>query len=173
MFPAYLSGMDVALIQWPSDEALRQEFARLQQPRLLLVDPDAEPPDVSDALEDWVRLPVSRVDRNARIRALESRVGVAKPPLPVLDGAGTLEYRGGTAQLSILQVAVMRPLIERFGAVVARGALIAAAWPGTEATGNNLDVTIGRLRRQLLPIGLQIRTIRSRGYLLTDANGDR
>jgi DNA-binding winged helix-turn-helix (wHTH) protein len=58
-------------------------------------------------------------------------------------------------------------MIERFGAVVSREALVAAAWPGAEATDNNLDVTIGRLRRQLEPAGLRIRTVRSRGYLLT------
>jgi DNA-binding response OmpR family regulator len=158
--------MDVALIQWPSDEELRAELAELRQPRLLLVESDAAPPELLDVLEDWVRLPVSRDDRNARIQTLLSRAGVSDSDVPVLNGNGSLEYQGRITQLSAIQGDLVRVMIERFGAVVSREALVAAAWPGAEATDNNLDVTIGRLRRQLEPVGLRIRTVRSRGYLL-------
>jgi len=159
--------MDVALIQWPSDEQLRAELAELRQPRLLLVESDAAPPECLDVLEDWVRLPVSRDDRNARIQTLLSRAGATDPDVPVLNGNGSLEYQGRITQLSAIQGDLARVMIERFGAVVSREALVAAAWPGAEATDNNLDVTIGRLRRQLETAGLRIRTVRSRGYLLT------
>jgi DNA-binding response OmpR family regulator len=159
--------MDVALIQWPSDEDLRAELAELRQPRLLLVDSDAGPPECTDVLEDWVRLPVSRDDRNARIQTLLSRAGTTDPDVPALNGNGTLEYHGRITQLSAIQSDLARVMIERFGAVVSREALVAAAWSGAEATDNNLDVTIGRLRQQLEPAGLRIRTVRSRGYLLT------
>ncbi|HEX6300745.1 MAG TPA: winged helix-turn-helix domain-containing protein [Acidimicrobiia bacterium] len=160
--------MDVALIQWPSDEELRLELAGQRHPRLLLVEPDADPPECTDPLEDWVRLPVSRADRNARIRALESRGERREPHAPKLNGSGTLAYRGGSTQLSAIQTDLVRLLIERFGAVVSREALAKAAWPDADPSGNNLDVTMGRLRRQLEPAGLRIRTVRSRGYLLTD-----
>jgi DNA-binding winged helix-turn-helix (wHTH) protein len=63
---------------------------------------------------------------------------------------------------------LMAALIDRFGAVVRRHALIDAAWPGGDATANNLDVSVARLRRQVLPLGLEVRTVRSRGYLLGD-----
>jgi two-component system, OmpR family, response regulator len=159
--------MDVALIQWPSDEQLRAELAELRHPRLLLVESDAGPPECLDVLEDWVRLPVSRDDRNARIETLLSRAGATDPDVPALNGNGSLEYQGRITQLSAIQGDLARVMIERFGAVVSREALVAAAWPGAEATDNNLDVTIGRLRRQLEPAGLRIRTVRSRGYLLT------
>lgn len=161
--------MDVALIQWPSDEDLRQEVAGQRQPRLLLVEPDADPPECSDVLEDWVRLPVSRADRNARVRTLEGRMVGQEQAIPTLNGGGTLEYRGSVVHLSALQTDLARLMIERFGAVVGRGALAAAAWPGADPTDNNLDVSIGRLRRHLEPLGLRIRTVRSRGYLLTHA----
>ena len=162
--------MDVALIQWPSDESLRQELAEAGHPRLLLVEPDAPPPDCPDPLEDWVRLPVARADRNARVKALESMIVGVEPAQPRLNGHGTLEYRENRTQLSSLQVRLIEPLIERFGGVVSRDALVSLVWPGAEATSNNLDVNIGRLRRQLVPLGLKIRTVRSRGYLLCDAN---
>lgn len=164
-----LQWMDVALIQWPSDEELRQELAGIRHPRLLLVDANAEPPECADVLEDWVRLPVSRADRNARIRSLETRVGAKAPAVPRLEDNGTLEFCGSRAHLSSVQVGLTRPMIERFGAVVSRDELGAAAWPHSAPTGNNLDVAMGRLRRRLGPLGLRVRTIRSRGYLLTVA----
>lgn len=160
--------MDVALIQWPSDENLRMELAARRHPRLLLVEPDADPPECTDPFEDWVRLPVSRDDRNARIRTLESRVEVRDPQAPQLNGSGTLEYRGEVTQLSAIQTDLAGLLIERFGAVVSREALAEAAWPEAERSDNNLDVAMGRLRRRLEAAGLRIRTVRSRGYLLSD-----
>lgn len=160
--------MDVALIQWPSDEALRQQMAATRRPRLLLVDSDADPPDCVDVLEDWVRLPVSRVDRKARIRSLESRVEAGTPPPPVLHGGTTLEYRGARTHLSALQTDLVGLMLERFGVVVSRQELAEAAWPDHGPNDNNLDVAMGRLRKQLVAVGLGVRTVRSRGYLLTD-----
>lgn len=143
-------------------------MAERGQPRLLLVERGADPPECSDAREDWLRLPVSSADRDARIRTLESRL--ADPGLTAtrLQPDGTLEYRGERTHLSAVQAQLIGLLLEQFGAVVGREALVAAAWPGTEQSENNLDVAIGRLRRRLTPLGLRLRTVRSRGYLLTD-----
>lgn len=162
--------MDVALIQWPSDESLRVELAQQEHPRLLLVESEAEPPICVDSMEDWVRLPVSRADRNARIRTLEERAGRRDETMPVVSRDGTLEYGDARTQLSGTQARLMAPLIERFGGVVGRETLSTHGWPGSQATANKLDVTMGRLRRQILPLGLTIRTVRSRGYLLCDAD---
>lgn len=138
---------------------------------MLLVEPEADPPTCVDVLEDWVRLPVSRADRIARVKTLEERAGRREEELPVVGKDGALEYRGAGAQLSEIQARVISALIERFGAVVSRGELSAHAWPDSETSANNLDVTIGRLRRQIDGVGLGIRTVRSRGYLLCDAEG--
>jgi DNA-binding response OmpR family regulator len=165
--------MDVALIQWPSDEGLRLDLATRYHPRLLLVEPDADPPECTDPLEDWVRLPVSRADRDARIRSLESRVEGGDTHGAKLDDDGILEYRGKRIQLSATQTNLVRLLIERCGAVVGREALANAAWPDAEPSDNNLDVTMGRLRRRLATAELRIRTVRSRGYFLSDDAGDR
>jgi DNA-binding response OmpR family regulator len=173
MFRAYVLTMDVALIRWPSDEPLRLELAELRHPRLLLVEPDADPPDVSDVLEDWVRLPVPRDDRNARVRALEARATGAAPPVPFLAAGDTLQYRDATTQLSEIQAALVAPMIERFGAVVSRESLIATVWPEGDATANKLDVSVSRLRRQLHSVGLRVRTVRARGYVLCDAQTAR
>lgn len=158
--------MDVALVRWPADEELRLELSEQGHPRLLLVEPGAAPPECTDVLEDWVRLPVSRADRRARIRTLESRAVDMPGSLPTVDEQGTLEYRGLSAHLSPTQALLVEPMIERFGAVVSRELLIEAGWPGSEASPNTLEVTMGRLRRQLVGVGLVVRTVRSRGYLL-------
>jgi DNA-binding response OmpR family regulator len=57
-------------------------------------------------------------------------------------------------------------LVERFGAVVGRELMARKAWPSGAPTRNALDVHILRLRRRISPLGLEVRTVRSRGYLL-------
>lgn len=57
-------------------------------------------------------------------------------------------------------------LLEKPAAVVSREALSRAGWPGESATRNALDVHMLRLRRRIEPLGLSIRTVRSRGYVL-------
>jgi DNA-binding response OmpR family regulator len=57
-------------------------------------------------------------------------------------------------------------LTERLGAVVGREPLAQRAWPGGLPTRNALDVHMLRLRRRLEPLGLEVRTVRSRGYVL-------
>jgi DNA-binding winged helix-turn-helix (wHTH) protein len=60
----------------------------------------------------------------------------------------------------------MAALVERFGAVVHRDALAATGWPEGSPGRNALDVHMLRLRRRIAPVGLAVRTIRARGYLL-------
>jgi DNA-binding winged helix-turn-helix (wHTH) protein len=60
-------------------------------------------------------------------------------------------------------------MLERYGAVVSRDALSRAGWPQGAPGRNALDVHVLRLRRRLGPVGLAIRTVRSRGYLLERA----
>jgi DNA-binding winged helix-turn-helix (wHTH) protein len=59
--------------------------------------------------------------------------------------------------------------LARWGSVVGRDALVRAAWPDAPPSHRNvLDVHVTRLRRLLVEIGLELRTVRRRGYLLTD-----
>lgn len=164
--------MDVALIRWPAGETRRVELAGLHVARLLLVEPGAEPPVCSDALEDWVRLPNSSADTRARVRSLLARAEALGQARPELDDGGMLEYRSAQVHLSPLQAELIGPLIERFNAVIARDEIGRAAWPDGGPTDNTLDVSMTRLRRQVRLIGLSIRTVRSRGYMLCDPEAD-
>lgn len=142
----------------------------MSRPRLLLVAPDAEPPECIDVLEDWVRLPVSSTDRIARMKALVARREGREGSVPTLHGDGTLVYRGARVDLSPTQAVLAKAMIESFGAVVGREALAETCWPGSVPSANNLDVAIARLRREVTAVGLRIRTVRSRGYVLDDAS---
>lgn len=165
--------LDVALVQWPVDENRRRELAGLGRPRLLLVEPSAAPPVCVDHLEDWVRLPASRSETRARVDALLNRVQSSAHYAPRMDDGGTVFYGAGRIDLPEMQGRLMRPLIDNFEAVVSREQLMRNAWPQGHTDPNNLDVQIGRLRRRVKPHGLRIRTVRSRGYLLTASESAR
>ena len=161
----------VTLLHWPQESALREELRLRGEARLLLVPDDQEPPVAADCLEDWIRAPASEADLRARVEALTARSAVHDPygrgqAVPELDTHGVLRYRGQWVALPPLESRITDVLLSRFGAVASREALVRAGWP-TEPPGRNaLDVHVLRLRRRLAPLGLVIRTVRSRGYLL-------
>lgn len=156
--------MDVALLRWPGEEERRRALAAGGVPRLLLVDPDAGPPVVADELEDWIRVPADEADVQARAAALRRRSQARA--VPTLDEDGVLRHRGAAVVLPPVECRLVRALLARPGAVVARDVLTGAGWPGANPGRNVLDVHVLRLRRRLAPLGLAIRTVRSRGYAL-------
>lgn len=170
--PGYIESMDmdVALVRWPDGEDKRRELARVGGPRLLLVGPAVEPPLCLDPLEDWVRLPASPTEIRARAQALFGRIHRSEHP--AIEDGSTVRFRSARIELPPLQGRLMAALIDRFGAVVSRERLTESAWPNGNPGRNNLDVHMVRLRRRLSAHGLEIRTVRSRGYLLT-ATDDR
>lgn len=162
--------MNVSLVRWPAESDRREALRRAGHPRLLLVERGA-PPLPSDQREDWIRLPADDVDLRARIEALRQRLDTAAAERPDLDGDGVLRLNDRWVALPPVESRIVAALVERFGAVVSRGALTLAGWPGGSPGRNALDVHVLRLRRRVTPLGLAIRTVRSRGYLLERADG--
>lgn len=153
------------MLRWP-DEADRLPALRAKdQPRLLLVEPNSEPPAVAGCLEDWVRLPATDPDVRARVDALLARAD-AHRVVPGVDEDGLLRYRDGWVALSPVETCLAAALSDRFGAVVGREALARRAWPDGLPTRNALDVHVLRLRRRIAELGLEVRTVRGRGYVL-------
>ena len=148
----------------------------LRVPHLLLVEDGHHPPDAADCLEDWVRVPASETDVRARIDGLLRRldahgVGVdgAEPDgdeRPVLDEDGVLRAGGTWVPVPRVEARLLGALLERYEAVVSRDSLNRVGWPSRVPDRNVLDVHVLRLRRRIAPLGLSIKTIRSRGYLL-------
>jgi len=162
--------MEVELVRWPAEEARLSELRTAGMARLVLVDDRAAPPMSSDALEDWVRLPVGDDDLRHRLLVLAERVRSNGEVLPDLDENGLLRFNGAWVSLPPVEHRLIAALLDRFRAVVSREALARAGWPDNVPDRNVLDVHIVRLRRRLTPVGLAIRTVRSRGYLLEDAD---
>jgi DNA-binding winged helix-turn-helix (wHTH) protein len=162
--------MEVALVRWPDDADARESLRLAGRPRLLLLIDGSSPPTPVDDLEDWIRMPMSDADLRARVEWLNRRV--APTPAddhPVLDDDGLLNTGAGWASLPPVEARLTRAFIDRYGAVVSRDALAHAGWPQGAPDRNTLDVHVLRLRRRLAPLGLAIRTVRSRGYLLEHA----
>lgn len=161
-----VKGSDVTMISWPT-QRIRREWCRERQiPRILVVEPGQAPPVVIDTLEDWVRAPLEQADLNVRVTTLARRHRLYTEPY--LDTDDTLVYRGRRVPPSPSQVALLRQLVRAFGEPVCRQRLFASLGLDGEAEGrrNLLDLHVGRLRRKLRPIGLNLRTVWGAGYVL-------
>jgi len=165
------------MLLWPEEESRRRRIREAGEPRLLLVPDGVEPPRVADCLEDWIRVPAPENEVKARVAALAVRRkahdptnglnGLGMTPAgPVLDDFGVLRVNGSWVALPPLEARLAEALLERLGAVTSRDLLIRAGWSSGAPGRNALDVHVLRLRRRLSPVGLAIRTVRSRGYLL-------
>ena len=146
-------------MRWPGED----DGSR---PRLLVVDADARPPTPADCLEDWVLSTASRDEVEARVAALAARAEAHLPQAPTIDEWGVVQFGGRSVVVPPIESRLARVMIDRFGRVVSHDRLVAAAWPDGIGTRNTLDVRILRLRRRLATLGLSIRTVRARGYLL-------
>ena len=96
----------------------------------------------------------SKVWRNDKI-SLDEIADMAPEGIVLSPGPGTPQQAG-----------ICLALIDRFNAVVGRDTLVRRAWPGGSPTRNALDVHMLRLRRRISALGLEVRTVRARGYLL-------
>jgi DNA-binding response OmpR family regulator len=163
---------DVVVVHWPEQ---RDELPRLAEqgvPRLLLVAPLADPPEAGDVLQDWVRLPGDERDVLARLRGLRRRAADLDPT-PVIDAHGRLLFHRQWVQLSPIHERLARCLLgAREGVVGARQGVVAETelldrgWPGGNPSSNALRVHLHRLRRLILPLGLEIRGVRGEGWVL-------
>lgn len=165
----------VTVVNWPVAADIRAARARDRLRRVLVIADDDPPPLVWDDLEDWVRENAGPAELAARTARLERRgpsrptaVGaVASVALPVLDADGIIRAADGRwASIPPVEARLLAPLLDRPDHVVHRSDLQRAAWPVSEVNDRALDGRIKLLRRRLVPLGLQIHTVRGLGFLL-------
>lgn len=156
-------------LPWPAARQRRRELAAMGEPRLLLVAADVAPPVAADELEDWVRLPATTDDVEARLLGLRRRLQARQTARPRVGLDGVLRHRDQWTALSEAEACLARALVDRLGTVVSRPVLERAAWPSGCMSRNTLDVHVHRLRRRLPDVALELRTVRSRGYVLEAA----
>lgn len=163
--------MQVELVQWPGEQERLDRMRDDGIARLVLVAEGAVPPLTTDVLEDWIRLPASEEDIESRLRVLSDRFRAnGEQARPELDENGLLHFGDRWVPLPPVEMRLIAAMLDRYRAVVSREALSRAGWPDTVPGRNVLDVHIVRLRRRVAELGLVIRTVRSRGYLLEEAS---
>jgi hypothetical protein len=154
---------DVVVLSWPADQAEAARLAAMDVPKLLLVDPSADPPIGDDPLTEWIRLPADDRDVRARLRLLRARSdgGTA---VPTVDAHGCLRFRGRWVALSLGEERLARVLAEQFDELVSDEELIERGWSTEQLTSGAFRLQLHRLRRRIKPLGLAIRVVRHRGY---------
>ncbi|MCP3759152.1 helix-turn-helix domain-containing protein [Streptomyces sp. TBY4] len=136
--------------------------------RLLVVEAGVEAPICTDIREDWVRTPLSKDDLRARMNGLRVRGG--SDSIPSVDHNGVLRFRRRSAVLSPTETDLVSKFAESFTQPVGREALLAVLARTSRPSRNALDLHVMRIRRRVQPIGLQLRTLWGRGYVLEPAD---
>ncbi len=104
----------------------------------------------------------------------EARVDASGSSGPVIDEDGLVRHRGAWVAMSPKLEVIFRYLLRSRGKVVSRGALEELLWPDGHSDPRRLDALVARLRTRLRPLGLTVRTVRTRGFLLeVDVGDDR
>ena len=164
---------DVVVLRWPAEASTAEALAATGALRLLLVDPDADPPIVDDGRADWIRLPADERDVAARVVGLMTRHSRSDAETPFVDRSDRLFYGGQWVALSPIEARLAATLGRTFGAIVSPDELIQQAWPNgrdpasaVTPTPSTLRVHLTRLRRRIEPLGLAIRGVRGKGLAM-------
>jgi DNA-binding response OmpR family regulator len=129
---------------------------------LFLVAAGEEPPETSDELCAWVRVPAHERDVQARIVELRSRASVARP---ILGDHGVLWRGTRWVALSPIETRLTAAFVARPGRVLSRARLEKTGWPDGSPNERSVDARIKGLRRRIAPIGMRIHTVRGQGYI--------
>lgn len=156
---------NIVALRWPEEAGEARRLAALGVPRLLLVQPGAEPPAGADGLEVWLRLPSDGGDFEEQLCLLSDRA-LSTDRTVHLDEFGRLFVGRRWIALSGIQMLLATILVADFGEVVSDQRLLEAGWPDGSGSAGNLRVQVYRLRQRLLEIGLELETIRGRGLVL-------
>jgi DNA-binding response OmpR family regulator len=159
------AAVDVSVVRWPAQERMRRQLAELRRPRLLLVAVAADPPDVVDELEDWLREPVIQGDLVIRVRTLRRRA-IETAERPVLDDGGLLRVGEMWVAIPDAQLALAHLLLARFGTVVRTEELVDAHAAANPTTPASITPVLGRLATRFDEVGLALTVVRGRGVVL-------
>jgi hypothetical protein len=159
-------GLEVLL--WPEEDDRRRRLVEAGVPCLLILDESTDAP-VCSPIEDWVRPPVPIDDVVARCVALRCRSTCAGRP--DLDPNGALWFGPESVVIPAGQQSLVQLLVDRYRAVVRHDELADAyAAGGGRRTDDAIKAAFGRLAPRLELVGLALRSVRGRGYLLEPAH---
>ena len=156
----------VAVLEWPEQAEEAESLAAHGALRLLLVKPGEAPPVDWDLSSDWLRRPAEPRDVLARVETLQRRSERESGPAEHGSGWAALaraEVGGAGAGRGSVDGGVDGERSASRAPIGARERRLARREPG----GATLDVRLQRLRTRIKPMGLEIASIRQRGYVLT------
>jgi DNA-binding response OmpR family regulator len=159
----------VELVRWPSEAVRRDQLAAADVPRLLLVEPDCPPPSVLLGIEDWIRLPADERDLFVRLARLEGRRSAQHRSVPVLEDL-VLRFEDRWVSLPPVEAAIVAPLLRHFGELTTRDEIVESAWPDGQVRSLNSRIRV--LRQRLAAVGLQLLTVRTRGFVVDIARNE-
>lgn len=157
----------VAVVFMPGQADHLAELRAAEVPHLIIVAANFEAPIVVGDCEEWIRFPAEASDISARLQGLRQRAARRPSPRPVLTDDGLLRAGGSWVALSRTEQRIAQSLVARFGELVPMPALAESLGDGTNT---RLTTCIARLRRRIEPLGLIVRSVRLRGYLMTYAS---
>jgi len=164
--------MNVVVLNWPAEQGRLGPLQAMGIPRLLLVARDEPPPVCADPLADWVFASALDDEVEARVAALAARARARTGARPVVDEAGVLRSDGETLALSPREAQLTRCFLDHVDQVVSRDDLSRAVWPVHGVQPKTLDMHIVKLRRRVASMGLEIETVRTRGWVMRTRNAD-
>lgn len=156
----------VTVLEWPEQADEAAALAACGALRLLLVAPGVAPPVDWDLSSDWLRRPADARDVLARVETLQRRSELEQGPLR-LDRDGLLWRGKKWVALAPVEVRLIAVLMDNAHRVVSRSELVNAGWPREERGPRALDVRLQRLRGRINPLGVEIASVRQRGFVLS------
>jgi DNA-binding response OmpR family regulator len=173
---------DVVVLDWMLPQLSGLELLKLIRAKgrtvpIIMVTARSEVADrvqgLDQGADDYLGKPFEMVELISRLNALHRR--------SVAQGARTLQLGGLKIELDTLQVSVVNQPLEltgkeydllvalagKAGQLVTRAAIIGLLYPfDREPDSNSLEVVLSRLRRKLNGSGVEIETLRGKGFIL-------
>ena len=169
--------LDVMLPDGDGREFLRRTRTTERLPVIVLT-ARSQVSDRVDTLDlgadDYITKPFDFGELEARCRAVLRRRGTPTPALIPLGKAlfdpsgGTLSHAGETKPLRNRELRLLEVFARNKGQILSKSQLLDRLFSqDAEVSENAIEVYVGRLRKRLLPAGVEIETVRGVGYRIT------
>jgi two-component system response regulator TctD len=169
--------LDVMLPDGDGREFLRRTRTTERLPVIVLT-ARSQVSDRVDTLDlgadDYITKPFDFGELEARCRAVLRRRGTPTPALIPLGEAlfdpsgGTLSHAGETKPLRNRELRLLEVFARNKGQILSKSQLLDRLFSqDAEVSENAIEVYVGRLRKRLLPAGVEIETVRGVGYRIT------
>jgi two-component system OmpR family response regulator len=173
--------LDLGLPQMDGLNVLKRLRARKQDTSVIILTARDDLEDRITGLDlgadDYLIKPIKLPELAARLRVqirrkhAVSTAVIEYPPLTLHTKEHLVTYQGQPFALSPREFSLLETMLVRVGKVVSKESLIGNISDWDDSLGSNaIEVYMHRLRKKLLQVNIEIRTVRGLGYLLDKKN---